>query len=231
MVLVMLGQQGKDDLRQSIYFFEVSPSTAEPSRNQAHTSSFLSQGNTTNFTSTIPADLSSVPDIPGTDIDNQLLQALRQAATTNGGLADVYRVGLWNYCAGNITNNGASLAITYCSPRTNSFWFNPIEVWGLNGTAAQDLFPAELTHGLEIYQKVAGWMFTAYIIALCTTAATILMSFLAILSRWGSLLTTLVQIVRFPPPVFQQQKHLTQRRSLPSSPSPRPLLPQPSTPP
>jgi hypothetical protein len=65
-------------------------------------------------------------------------------------------------------------------------------VWGLNNTGAADLFPSEIRKGLNVYKSVSNWMFVAYAIAFFTTLANIVVGLLAICSRWGSCVTTIV---------------------------------------
>lgn len=114
---------------------------------------------------------------------------------------DFYHVSLWNYCAGDFNNNNTASKentndhVTYCSPRTNSFWFNPVEVWGLNQTVADQLFGKQLTDGLKAYRAVAKWMFISYLIALIATIVEVLVGFFALFSRWGSLATTIVSSI------------------------------------
>ena len=112
------------------------------------------------------------------------------AGTTALGLQDFYTVSLWNYCDG--ASNGT---ITYCSPRVTKFWFNPVEIWGLNNTNIEDLFSSELKSGLKAYEDVVKWMFVVYIIAIIATAVEILVGFFALFSRWGSFATTIVSSV------------------------------------
>ncbi|KAF2254909.1 hypothetical protein BU26DRAFT_527826 [Trematosphaeria pertusa] len=167
LALVMSGQLSKNSsIQRDLYFFK------------ADTSKFN--------------DNPEAIDLPGNDnIDNNLLAALQGAASTDDGLKDFYKVGLWNYCEGDKDDNGKE-TITYCSPRKNYFWFNPVDVWELSNTTAQKIFPDEMQKGLNTYQKVAKWMFASYIIAICLTAAEFLIGFSAIFSRWGSLVTTIV---------------------------------------
>jgi hypothetical protein len=141
------------------------------------------------------ADTSNFNDNPtiGTgnkDVDTNLLSALQGAASAKD-LKDFYQVGLWNYCEGDIEKNGHH-KVTFCSPRKASFWFNPVEVWELKDTTAEKIFPSKMKDGLEAYQKVAKWMFIAYVLALCTTIAEIIVGIFAIFSRWGSFVTTIV---------------------------------------
>ena len=131
------------------------------------------------------------------NIDNNLLQALQGAASTKE-LKDFYLVGLWNYCEGDTDDKGKE-TITYCSPRQKNFWFNPIDAWQLKNTTAQKLFPDDkMEKTLDTYHKVAGWMFSAFVIAICLTAAEFVVGIFAIFSRWGSLVTTFVSSVSSP---------------------------------
>lgn len=90
--------------------------------------------------------------------------------------------------------------MTYCSPRKASFWFNPVDVWEFKSDVAEKVFSGtKLRDGLETYKKVANWMFIAYVVGLCATAAEIVVGIFAIFSRWGSFVTTIVSTVRYTP--------------------------------
>jgi hypothetical protein len=170
LALVFTGQLSKsNETSRSLYFFK-----ADTSEFNAH-----------------PGE--NLKDVPGTDIDNKLVDLLKTASTSKD-LKDFYTVGLWNYCEGTKDEKSGKETITYCSARKAHFWFNPIEVWGLenaNGSAA-DVFGDELQKGLDTYHKFAGWMFWAFLIAIILTAAEFVVGIFAIFSRWGSLVTTIV---------------------------------------
>jgi len=121
------------------------------------------------------------------NIDNNLLAAL-QKASSNLQLEDFYTVGLWNYCWGDEQPDGKQV-IKDCSPRKNSFWFDPVEVWKLNQTG---IFDDKMDKALNAAHKFAGWMFASYMIAIVLTVAEFLVGLAAIFSRWGSLVTTIV---------------------------------------
>jgi len=127
------------------------------------------------------------------DADQELTKALLSAATSKQ-IDDVYYIYPWNYCSGNIgtnsTKNGTE-SLT-CSPRKAQYWFNPIEVWGLNGTLAQKYVPKGIDGALNAYKKGAQWMFIAYAVAFGTTIASIVVGAFAICSRIGSCATTFV---------------------------------------
>lgn len=50
---------------------------------------------------------------------------------------------------------------------------------------------------MKVYKTVSKWMFIAYLVAFIATAAQILVGIIAIFSRWGSCVTTIVSIVSF----------------------------------
>ena len=115
-------------------------------------------------------------------------------ASNSTQVAGFYQVYLWNYCSGN-GSSSQNETITYCSPRQNEFWFDPVSAWGLNETGAEQLFGKELTDGLNIYKNVAKWMFLCYLIAIISTAAEILVGISSLFSRLGALATTIVSSV------------------------------------
>jgi len=177
LLVVFLGGLNKGDSNlSSLYYFK------------ADTSNFKETFNSTD-------GLLSKLDIPGTKLDDKLKNFLTQLSSSNSKnkLQDVYEVYLWNYCSGDIIKgNSSNVKLTYCSPRKAQFWFDPVTVWGLNGTGVQNLLPKELNNGLNIYKKVSQWMFVAYAIAFWVTASSIVVGLLGICSRWGSCLTTIV---------------------------------------
>ncbi|KAJ9661110.1 hypothetical protein H2201_006661 [Coniosporium apollinis] len=139
----------------------------------------------------------SIVDVPGTDIDDKLVQAFKNSAA-GASMSDFYTIHLWNYCSGKKDASTGAETIEFCSPRQASYWFNPVEVWKLDGAAAgadvklDDYIPGDLKKGLDTYAKVVKWMFALYVIALCATAAEIVIGILAIFSRWGSFVTTIL---------------------------------------
>ncbi len=116
------------------------------------------------------------------NINNDLLDALTGAASSKE-LKAFYQVGLWSYCEGDKTDGVEE--ITYCSSSKSSFWFDPIDVWGLKNTSAQNVLGDE----------VSQWMVYAFIIAAILTAAEIVVGIFAAFSRWGSLVVTIISTV------------------------------------
>lgn len=148
-------------------------------------------------TSDINIDPSSL-DLPSNPVTDGLLNLTTSVAKAALDVKDFYHISLWNYCSGDFHTNGSGSVsdhVTYCSPHTNEFWFNPVDVWGLNNTGIDQLFSKELRDGLNTYRVVAKWMFIAYIVALISTIAEILVGILALFSRLGSLATTIVSSV------------------------------------
>ncbi|KAI4250197.1 MAG: hypothetical protein L6R40_000369 [Gallowayella cf. fulva] len=149
---------------------------------------YFFRANTTDINVT-PNDV-NIPKNPLTDaILNQTVDTAKNALD----IKDFYHVSLWNYCAGDFDNGKDK--VTYCSPRKNQFWFNPVEVWGLNNTGVDKLFSKELRAGLDAYQKAAKWMFIAYVVAVVATIVEIFVGIFALFSRLGSLATTIVSTV------------------------------------
>ncbi|KAL9602452.1 MAG: hypothetical protein Q9219_001877 [cf. Caloplaca sp. 3 TL-2023] len=138
-----------------------------------------------------PSDISA--SIPSNPLTDALLNQTTDLAKEALDVKDFYHVSLWNYCAGDFDSGRDK--VTYCSPHKNEFWFDPVEVWGLNHTVTDRLFSKELRDGLNAYRTAAKWMFIAYIVALVSTIAEILVGFLALFSRLGSLATTIVSCI------------------------------------
>ncbi|KAI9810174.1 MAG: hypothetical protein M1827_006620 [Pycnora praestabilis] len=136
--------------------------------------------------------------LPGTDLDSKLVQEGLNATKSALNLKDFYTVSLWNYCDGDkVTEKGGAVdeVVSFCSPRQANFWFNPVEVWGLNGTGIEEAFPKTFKDALDTYQTVSHWMYIAYIVAFIATIVEIVVGFFAIFSRWGSFATTIVSTI------------------------------------
>jgi SUR7/PalI family len=123
-------------------------------------------------------------------------------------LKDFYAVYLWNYCSGTKDPKTHALTFDYCGKRQASYWFNPLEVWGLNETDGAGLagqFPKEVKAAMKTYQTVARWMFVAYASAFVATLVEFIVGIFAVLSRWGSFFTTIISCVS-PPNASKAQK-------------------------
>ncbi|KAF2132136.1 integral membrane protein-like protein [Dothidotthia symphoricarpi CBS 119687] len=176
LLVVMVGQLGSSGnkapstvLGRDLYFFKA---------------------DTSGFTADPDSIVDKVENATNMEIDNDLLNALQGAASSKD-MKDFYQVGLWSYCTGTKDKDGKE-TIDYCSSSKSTFWFNPIDVWGLNGTSAQKVLGDDLQKGLDAYQKVAGWMVWSFIIAVCLTAAEFVIGFFAIFSRWGSFVVGII---------------------------------------
>ncbi|GAD94991.1 integral membrane protein [Paecilomyces variotii No. 5] len=128
-------------------------------------------------------------DSDTTDKLNSLLDEAEKAMD----LKDFYDIGLFGYCDGDVTND--NFKTTNCSKAKAGFWFNPVQVWNLNGTGVDDILPDSLQKDLDTYKQVTKWMFIAYIIAFAATVAELVIGLTAICSRWGSFVTSLVSAV------------------------------------
>ena len=176
LVIVATGGTNKDsDISNSLYFFK------------ANTSDI-------NLNADARKNL-GLPDNAFTDaLFNSSSSVGTKAAHKTLGIKDFYHVGLWNYCEGFYKDKGVE-DITSCSDRKAKFWFNPVEVWGINSTITNKFFDKKLKDGLDAYETVAKWMYVAYIVAIISTAVEILVGISALFSRVGSLATTIVSTV------------------------------------
>jgi len=114
-------------------------------------------------------------------------------------LKDFYDIGLWNYCYGNKTSDG-DYEVTHCTKPQSEFYFDPVTVWNLNNITVDGVhavLPSKLQDGINTYRTVAKWMFIGYCIAGGLTALELLVGLLAIFSRLGSLVTSLVSGASF----------------------------------
>lgn len=139
-----------------------------------------------NFTTSISANLK----YGSTGQNLTALGGALEAAKQSVGMKDYYTIYLRGYCAWNGKDSYAE-----CSSPSTFFWFNPVELWGLNSnttnTGIEELLPQALRTGLSTYEKVSKAMSISYIVAIATTAATLLVGISAIFSRWGSFATTI----------------------------------------
>ncbi|KAI4144510.1 MAG: hypothetical protein LQ341_002646 [Variospora aurantia] len=137
-----------------------------------------------------PGDL----NIPQNALTDAFLNRTTDVVKDALDVKDFYHVSLWNYCAGDFDNGTDK--VTYCSPRKNEFWFNPIDLWGLNNYSnIEQLFSEQLRDGLNAYRVAAKWMFIAYVIAVVATIVEIFVGIFALFSRIGSLATTIVSTI------------------------------------
>lgn len=132
------------------------------------------------FTSKSSANLAA-----GTGKNLTNLGGALQAAKQQLNMYDYYTVYLRGYCGWNGNDKYAN-----CSSPEAMFTFNPIQVWGLKGVESS--MPKDMKTGLDTYLKVSKAMGVAYLVAVLTTGATMLVGISAIFSRWGSFATTFV---------------------------------------
>ena len=172
LIVVGLGGTNKDSASlNSLYFF------------RANTSNIQING--------------AVIDLPDV-ADNILGTGSNKVAQEALDIKDFYHVSLWNYCSGSFKKNssgGMNDDVDFCSPRKKQFWFNPVDIWHLNNSVTDNFFSDELKNGLKAYHATAKWLYIAYIIAIITTCAEILVGFTALFSRLGSLATTIVSSI------------------------------------
>ncbi|CAI7587073.1 unnamed protein product [Penicillium glandicola] len=154
-------------------------------------------------------DLSNISS--GTALTSEITEALSDAGITSvtaeeveatietiqesADIADFYDIGLWGYCSGNITDDKDT--VTSCTDPKAQFYFNPATVLGISETTLETELGSGMKKILKVYKAVSKWMFIAYLVAFIATCAQVLLGVLAIFSRWGSCVTTIVSIVAF----------------------------------
>ncbi|KAL2439064.1 hypothetical protein ABEF95_015789 [Exophiala dermatitidis] len=137
----------------------------------------------TNLTLSSSANL--VSDLTGSN--TTVLGGALQTAKQSLGMKDYYTIYLRSYCSW----NGNDVYANCTSPKAD-FWFNPVEVWGLNdtGISVDDYLPKTFRDGLSTYHAASKAMFVLYVVGLAATCLTLLVGISAIFSRWGSFFTT-----------------------------------------
>ncbi|KAK3301321.1 SUR7/PalI family-domain-containing protein [Chaetomium fimeti] len=113
--------------------------------------------------------------VPNASLINSIAQSI--------GLHDFYQVGLWNFCEGYI-NTG----ITFCSEPTTLYWFNPVEIL-MNEllSGATIALPTDVITILDVLRITSQIMFGFFLTAAVLAFLMVLLSPLAVSSRWWSL--------------------------------------------
>ncbi|RMZ77075.1 hypothetical protein DV737_g4562, partial [Chaetothyriales sp. CBS 132003] len=174
LVLIFLaGTIDKSDTVDGFYFLKIDLSNLTVSGSSGSSLSGLSAISTLDSSST---NVTALGD------------ALETAKDTLG-VRDYYTLYLRSSCSWYAQNESQ---YANCTSPTSYWWFNPITAWGLNstGTSVDELLSTSLREGLSTYHHTSKAVFLLYTAALTAVAATLLVGFTAIFSRWGSLLTT-----------------------------------------
>jgi hypothetical protein len=107
------------------------------------------------------------------------------------GLHDFYSVGLWNYCAGYLGEG-----VTECSKPDSFFWFNPVEVLVSELLAGATIaLPAQVTTILKLLRIGSQVMFGFFLTGTVLNFVLMLLSPLAIYTRWFSLVLSILSLV------------------------------------
>ncbi|KAI0164288.1 SUR7/PalI family-domain-containing protein [Hypoxylon sp. FL1284] len=122
------------------------------------------------------------------DLTNILPQAAPTSLTLQNsiartlGLHDFYQVGLWNFCEGYNTDG-----ITNCSPPTNLYWFNPVQILlGELFAGASIALPSDVNDILTILRIASNIMFGFFITSLVLDFVLIFVTPVVLYSRWWS---------------------------------------------
>ncbi|KAJ5775181.1 uncharacterized protein N7511_000192 [Penicillium nucicola] len=128
-----------------------------------------------------------------TSIDSEGISEIVSRIQSNSTGKDFYQIGLWGYCDGEISSGNYEL--TNCSQPKSVFYFDPLSVWRLKNDSVVNGLPKGYHRFSNTYKALLRWMSIAYILAFVTTILEIAIGALAILSRWGSCVTTIVAVV------------------------------------
>lgn len=97
-----------------------------------------------------------------------------------------YDISLQNYCTG----LNAKAAPNFCSKPQAGFYFNPIDIFGLENSPIKNLVPQDWQKSLHTYEEAAKFMYAAYVVALVASLLTLLLGIASFfLSRVTSILT------------------------------------------
>lgn len=146
---------------------------------------------------------------------SQFLTVARQ----DGYISDFYQVHLWNYCNGSTDETSGSVTrkVTWCSARTRNSWFDPLDVWNIEGvlnastvgqsstvigqlqnnitSLEESVLDKSARNALKTYQKVSKWVFTAYFASLWFLLAAVVFGVLAVFTRFMSFVTWVISII------------------------------------
>ena len=136
---------------------------------------------------------------PAQSQSQSVSEILPDAVTKNVTVPPFYHVGLWSYCHGTLTNKthfdnqdaSKTDIVTHCTKRRFPFWFNPVEVWGLNQTVGQTVYGKELDKALVAYKRTSIWMSVAYVLSIISIVLELLVGLALIKLRRTGLITTL----------------------------------------
>lgn len=133
--------------------------------------------------------------VPGAKITDNLLYALTQSSKQNI-LDDYYEVYQWDYCSINKTSSNGAKDVVFCSQHKDEYYFNPLEVWGMNSMMPPSHIPEIVQDPMLSFKKGAQWLFTSYILSLCSTVATIIIGAISVVSTRVSPFVTATALVR-----------------------------------
>ncbi|KAH8170638.1 SUR7/PalI family protein [Sarocladium implicatum] len=121
--------------------------------------------------------------IPISVENSQLLNSVARSL----GLHDFYSVGIWNYCEG-YNDEG----VTHCSAPEALFWFNPVAVLVSQLLAGATIaLPSQVNTILTLLRVGSRVMFVFFITSIGMNFILLLLSPLAMKTRWWSLFITI----------------------------------------
>lgn len=130
-------------------------------------------------------DVSNI--IPISVANSNLLNSVARSL----GLHDYYTVGLWNYCAGYLSEG-----VTECSEPESFFWFNPVGVLVSELLAGATIaLPSQVTTILNLLKIGSQVMFGFFLTGTVLNFVLMLLSPLAVYTRWFSLALSILSLI------------------------------------
>ncbi|RWQ95400.1 hypothetical protein C8Q69DRAFT_252060 [Paecilomyces variotii] len=109
-------------------------------------------------------------------------------------LTEMHLIGILSYCCG--SSNLTFSNLTDCAPPSFSFTFNFEDVFRVQQGTSNVLTPQAVHDTIGYYRNCTQWAIFAYLTASCSIGLIVLISFTAVCSRLGSVITSLFALVR-----------------------------------
>lgn len=99
---------------------------------------------------------------------------------------------MWNYCGGDINNNGSEYNVKNCSSTSISYAFNPEQIINSTSNASSAVtWPGSVTKAQKAINVAEKAMNVCYLLGFIATCATFVVGWFGLLSRWGSCVTVI----------------------------------------
>ncbi|RMZ80762.1 hypothetical protein DV738_g2707, partial [Chaetothyriales sp. CBS 135597] len=139
-------------------------------------------------------DLTNLTVADSSSSSSSSLGTALETAKASLGVQDYYTLYLRSSCSWDQDESN----YTNCTAPKSFWYFDPVSEWSLNDTTAavstqvdEDLLSTSLRASLSTYRTASKALFVLYTATLAAVAASLLIGFFAVFSRWGSFFTTL----------------------------------------